>query len=76
MTLRDRVERALRTDVAAALELDGTGIVVLDVEDGIARVRLGDICASCPASLPVMLMSLEQELRRLVPEVEIIEAVL
>ena len=73
--LRDRVERALKADIAPALELDGSGIEVLGVEDGIAQVRLTGVCAGCPATIMTVLTSLEDELRKLVPEVEILEAV-
>ena len=42
--LRDRAEHVLRTEVAPALELDSGEIHVLDVTDGVARVRLGNVC--------------------------------
>jgi len=75
MTLRDRVERALIDDIAPALALDGRGIEVLDVADGIARVRLTGVCAGCPATIMTVITWLEDELRKRVPEVEILEAV-
>lgn len=55
--------------------LDGSRIEVVAVDDGIASVRLTEACASCPASLSVIITGLEQELKKHVPEVEIIEAV-
>lgn len=73
--LRERVEVVLKTDIAAALMLDGTGIEVLDVSDGIAQVRLSGACAGCPATIMTVITSLESELRKRVPEVEVIEAV-
>ena len=73
--LRDRVQRVLRAEVAPALGLDGVGIEVADVSDGIASVRLTGACAGCPASIPAMLAGLEAELRKHVPEVEFLEAV-
>lgn len=73
--LRDRVERVLKHDIAPALMLDGTGIEVLDVSDGIAQVRLSGVCAGCPATIMTVIVSLEDELRKRVPEVEILEAV-
>jgi Fe-S cluster biogenesis protein NfuA len=75
MTLRDRVEHALKHDIAPALSLDGNGIDVLEVENGIASVRLTGVCAGCPATIMTVITGLENELRRLVPEVEILEAV-
>jgi Fe-S cluster biogenesis protein NfuA len=73
--LRDRVERALRVEIAPALELDGAGIEVVEVRDGIATVRLGGACAGCPATIMTLIAGLEQELRKYVPEVEFLEAV-
>ena len=73
--LRDRVEHALKHEIAPALLLDGNGIEVLDVSDGIAQVRLTGACAGCPATIMTVITSLEDELRKKVPEVEVIEAV-
>lgn len=73
--LRARVERALKDDIAPALLLDGHGIEVLDVTDGIAQVRLSGVCAGCPATVMTVITSLESELRERVPEVEVLEAV-
>lgn len=73
--LRGRVEDALKRHVAPAMELDGTGIEVVAVENGIASVRLGEVCASCPATLMTVITGMEAELRKHVPEVEMIEAV-
>ncbi|MBP3959213.1 NifU family protein [Gemmata sp. G18] len=75
MSLKERVEHALKVEIAPALLLDGAGIEVLEVEDGIASVRLSGVCAGCPATIMTILTSLEDELRKKVPEVEILEAV-
>ena len=74
--LAARVEDALKRLVAPAMELDGSGIEVVTVEDGIASVRLAGVCASCPSSLMTVVTGMEAELRKHVPEVEMIEAVL
>jgi Fe-S cluster biogenesis protein NfuA len=73
--LRSRVEHALRHEIAPALLLDGNGIEVLEVADGIASVRLTGVCAGCPATIMTVITSLEDELRRRVPEVEVLEVV-
>ena len=73
--LRSRVEHALKAEIAPALLLDGNGIEVLEVTDGIASVRLTGVCAGCPATIMTVIMSLEDELRKRVPEVEVLEAV-
>jgi Fe-S cluster biogenesis protein NfuA len=74
-TLKDRVSDVLTT-AAPALGLDPAGVEVVAVTDGIASVRLVGACAACPASIPTILAGLEAELRRHVPEVEFLEAVL
>lgn len=73
--LRDRVEDALKRHAAPALELDGSGIEVVEVADGIASVRLTGACSGCPATIMTILTGLEGELRKHVPEVEFLEAV-
>jgi Fe-S cluster biogenesis protein NfuA len=73
--LKTRVAYALRVHAAPSVGLDGAGIQVVDVADGIASVRLTGACAACPASIPTILAGLEAELRRHVPEVEFLEAV-
>jgi Fe-S cluster biogenesis protein NfuA len=73
--LRERVARVLAEEVGPALQMDGTAIEVLDVTEGVARVRLGSVCSSCPGTIMMVLHGIEQELRRHVPEVEYLEAV-
>lgn len=72
--LRSRVADALRL-AAPELGLDASELEVVAVEGGIASVRLAGACASCPATIPMLLTGLEAELRKHVPEVDIIEAV-
>jgi Fe-S cluster biogenesis protein NfuA len=73
--LRDRVETILRTEVAPALDVDGSTLEVLDVEQGCARVRLNGVCAGCPATVMFLVRGMEEELRKHIPEVEYLEAV-
>lgn len=73
--LKDRLAQLLVAEVAPALDLDGSGIEVLDVADGVARVRLGGVCGGCPSTIMTILFGIEQELRRRLPEIEYLEAV-
>jgi Fe-S cluster biogenesis protein NfuA len=73
--LKERIRHVLAAEVEPALQMPAGGIQVLDVTDGIVRLRLGDICASCPSSIMVVIMELEQELRKRIPEVAYLEAV-
>ncbi len=71
--LRARVARVLSEEVGPALGMEG--MEVLDVADGVVRVRLNGACAACPSSIMAAIMGIEEELRKRVPEVEYLEAV-
>ena len=45
------------------------------VDRGVVRVRLQNVCNGCPSTIMTVIMGIEQELRRHVPEVEYLEAV-
>jgi Fe-S cluster biogenesis protein NfuA len=72
--LKERVVRALAEEVGPALQMDGTAIEVVAVADGVAQVRLHSVCASCPSTIMTVLLGIEQELRRHVPEIDYLEA--
>jgi Fe-S cluster biogenesis protein NfuA len=73
--LREKVERVVAEEVLPLLQMDGGGVEVLGVEDGIVRVRLRGTCGGCPSTIQAVIMGVEQELRRRVPGVEYLEAV-
>ena len=73
--LKNRLESLLATEIGPALQMDGTAIEVVDVSDGVARVRLAGVCGSCPSSIMTVIMGIEQELRSRLPEIEYLEAV-
>lgn len=73
--LRDRVEATIREDIAPVLSLDVGDIQVLDVVDGVARIRVGGSCTSCPATTMTLIFGIERDLQKHFPEIEYIEAV-
>jgi Fe-S cluster biogenesis protein NfuA len=74
MSLKDRVAKVLAEEIGPGLSMDGTLLEVLEVEDGIARIRLHGVCGDCPGSVMAVVMGIETELRRHLPEVAYIEA--
>jgi Fe-S cluster biogenesis protein NfuA len=72
--LRERVARVMAEEVAPLLQMDGSDIEVLGVEDGVVRVRLHGPCGCCPGSIQAVIMGIEEELRRRIPEIEYLEA--
>jgi Fe-S cluster biogenesis protein NfuA len=73
--LKARVARVVAEEVAPLLQMDGGGIEVLAVEDGVVQVRLPGVGGCCPSTVQAVIMGIEDELRRRVPEVEYLEAV-
>jgi Fe-S cluster biogenesis protein NfuA len=74
-SLPERVASVLAEEVAPALDMDGTGLEVIDVTDGVVRLRLGGACSCCPGSVMAIVHGIEAELRQRVPEVEYLEVV-
>lgn len=74
-TVKERVVQVLAKDVAPALGMDGALLEVVQVQDGVARIRLNGACGCCPSSVMTVIHGIEQELRRRVPEVEYVEVV-
>ena len=74
-SLKDRVARVLAEQLAPALAMDETMIEVIEVIDGVTRIRLGGACGCYPSSVMVIIVGIEQEMRRRVPEIEYLEIV-
>jgi len=70
---RQRVARIVAEEVAPLLQMDGNDIEVVAVENGIVQVRLLGVCGCCPSSAHAVLMGIEDELRRRMPEIEYLE---
>jgi Fe-S cluster biogenesis protein NfuA len=73
--LEQRVKHILHEEVLPALQMDGGWVELLSVEDGVVKVRLSGGCSGCPSTIQAVILGLEDELRRRVPEVEYLEAV-
>ena len=75
LDMRERVARVVAEEVAPLLQMDGADVEVLGVDEGVVRVRLLGACGGCPGSVYAVVMGLEEELRRRIPEVRYLEAV-
>jgi Fe-S cluster biogenesis protein NfuA len=73
-TLFQRVDRAL-DQIRPAIRMDGGEVELVDVEEGIARVRMMGACGGCPMSTMTLKMGIERAIRQQVPEVKSVEAV-
>jgi Fe-S cluster biogenesis protein NfuA/nitrite reductase/ring-hydroxylating ferredoxin subunit len=68
-----RVARAL-DEVRPYLRSHGGGVDLLEVRDGVARLRLDGSCRGCPSSRATMRAAIEDAVRRAAPELEGVEA--
>jgi Fe-S cluster biogenesis protein NfuA len=75
VSLREQVGRFLGDELLPLLGVEGGGVEVVEVAEGVARVRLLGSCAGCMGSVQGLLLGLEPELRRRVPGVDHVELV-
>ena len=72
--MRQNVEKALEK-IRPALQADGGDIELIDVVDGVVKVRLTGACGGCPMSQMTLKMGVEKVLKQQVPEVKSVETV-
>ena len=74
LSLLAEVQQYIDTALSPELGYAEGELQIMDIADGIATIRLGEVCASCPASIPLLVARLEAELSQRFPEIEVIEA--
>ena len=72
--MREKVEKALEK-VRPSLQADGGDVELVDVEDGIVKVRLKGACAGCPMSQMTLKNGIEAILKKEIPEIKSVESV-
>lgn len=72
--MREKVEAALEK-IRPALQADGGGIELVDIVDGIVKVRLQGACQGCMGAQMTLKMGVEKVLKQEIPEVKSVEAV-
>jgi Fe-S cluster biogenesis protein NfuA len=72
--LKEQVEAALER-IRNALRVDGGDVELVDIKDGIVKVKLQGSCAGCPFSQMTLKNFIEKELRKDVSGVTGVEAV-
>lgn len=72
--MRDKVEAAL-AQIRPALQADGGDVELVDVTDGVVKLRLTGACSGCPMSTMTLKMGIEKVLKQQIPEVKEVVAV-
>lgn len=71
----EQVQDIIEKKVRPALQLDGGDIELIDVEDGIVKVKLVGACAHCPSSALTLYEGVEKMMKEAIPELKGIEQV-
>jgi Fe-S cluster biogenesis protein NfuA len=72
--MRERIEKAL-DKIRPALQRDGGDVELVDVADGVVKVRLKGACGSCPMSQMTLKNGIEQVIKKEIPEIVSVESV-
>ena len=72
--MKEQVQ-AVIDEIRPMLQADGGDIELVDVVDGVVKVRLRGACAGCPGAQMTLKMAVERRLKEKIPEVERVEPV-
>jgi Fe-S cluster biogenesis protein NfuA len=72
--VREKVEKAIE-EIRPFLQADGGNIELIDVQEGIVKVKLVGACGSCPMSQMTLKRGVEARLKAQIPEVKEVVAV-
>jgi Fe-S cluster biogenesis protein NfuA len=71
--MKEKVEAALNK-IRPMLKADGGDVELVEVEDGIVKVRLQGACAGCPMSQMTLKNGIERILKQEIPEIKAVES--
>ena len=72
--MKEKVEKAL-DKIRSSLMADGGNVELVEVEDGVVKVKLTGVCGGCPMSQMTLKMGIERLLKQEIPEVQEVVAV-
>jgi len=72
--MREKVEAAL-AQIRPALQADGGDVELVDVNEGVVKLKLKGACAGCPMATMTLRNGIERILKEQVPEVKEVVAV-
>jgi Fe-S cluster biogenesis protein NfuA len=72
--MKEKVQEVLNR-IRPALQADGGNIELVDIVDGVVKVRLMGACQGCMGAQMTLKMGVERVLKEAIPEVKCVEAV-
>ena len=73
-SMKDEVEEVLES-IRPMLINDGGNVELVDIDDGVVKVRLVGACTSCSSSTMTLKMGIEKALKKAIPMVRCVESV-
>ena len=70
--MKEKVQAAL-DKIRPMLQADGGDVELVDVTDGIVKVRLQGACKGCPMSQMTLRNGIERMLKKEIPEIKAVE---
>ncbi len=67
--------RAILDEIRPALQKDGGDVELVDIDNGVVKVRLQGACAGCPMSQMTLKNGIERILKEKIPAVKSVEGV-
>ena len=72
--MKEKVEKVL-DKVRPSLMADGGNVELVDVEDGVVKVRLTGACGGCPKSQMTLKIGIERVIKQEIPEIKEVVAI-
>lgn len=72
--MKEQVEQVINR-IRPAVQMDGGDIELVDVVDGVVKLKLVGSCSGCPSSMLTLQQGIERAIRAEVPEIQRVEAV-
>ncbi|MFO7931674.1 MAG: NifU family protein [Desulfosalsimonas sp.] len=72
--MKEQVQSVLEK-IRPSLQADGGDVELVEVEDGVVKVRLQGACAGCPMSQMTLKNGIERMLKKELPDVKSVESV-
>ena len=72
--MKERVQKVI-DKIRPSLQADGGDVELIDVVDGVVKVRLQGACAGCPMSQMTLKQGIERMVKQEIPEIKSVEKV-
>jgi len=69
MEIFDKVNAVLE-EIRPSLKADGGDVELLEVAEGVVKVRLKGACSGCPMSTMTLKLGIENHLKQRIPEIK------